>query len=149
MSYFFGGQVLSAPQMRAVLSEAQNHRCCYCGVKMIDMRGDRLCATIDHVIPKSLGGSDDWENLVAACDLCNVTRGITDAFYFFHARDELSRLHDAFMIQRVNRSMTAYDRAGNIIARFMGSQVPRRLSAIAAPISGATFATIWPKETPA
>lgn len=31
--------------------------------------------TIDHVLPKSRGGKDTWENLVTACDDCNVTKG--------------------------------------------------------------------------
>jgi 5-methylcytosine-specific restriction endonuclease McrA len=31
--------------------------------------------TIDHVIPKSLGGKDTWENLVCACMRCNSKKG--------------------------------------------------------------------------
>lgn len=36
--------------------------CVYCG---------RRAQTIDHVLPKSRGGSDHWINLVAACHSCN------------------------------------------------------------------------------
>ena len=43
------------------------HRCQYCGSK------DKL--TIDHVYPKSKGGPDTWENLVAACVPCNNRKG--------------------------------------------------------------------------
>lgn len=42
-------------------------RCQYCGSR------DRL--TIDHVFPKSRGGKDTWENLVAACVPCNNRKG--------------------------------------------------------------------------
>ncbi len=42
-------------------------RCQYCG------SGRDL--TIDHVIPKSRGGSDSWDNLVAACNKCNNRKG--------------------------------------------------------------------------
>ncbi|NNE46814.1 MAG: HNH endonuclease [Rhodothermales bacterium] len=42
-------------------------RCQYCGSR------DKL--TIDHVIPKSRGGRDIWENLVAACVPCNNRKG--------------------------------------------------------------------------
>jgi len=42
-------------------------QCQYCGCR------DRL--TIDHVRPKSRGGRDTWENLVAACVPCNNTKG--------------------------------------------------------------------------
>ncbi len=44
------------------------HKCAYCG------RGD-LTLTIDHVTPKARGGSDTWENLVAACVKCNNKKG--------------------------------------------------------------------------
>ncbi|NUS74276.1 MAG: HNH endonuclease [Corynebacteriales bacterium] len=37
-------------------------RCAYCGA---------AATTIDHVIPRSRGGSHAWENVVAACTKCN------------------------------------------------------------------------------
>lgn len=30
--------------------------------------------TIDHVLPKSLGGKNSWENLVTACKTCNSSK---------------------------------------------------------------------------
>lgn len=45
-----------------------NYRCQYCGARAPDL-------TIDHVIPKSRGGGDEWENLVAACIRCNNRKG--------------------------------------------------------------------------
>jgi len=45
-----------------------NYKCQYCG------RSD-LPLTIDHVVPKSRGGQDLWENLVAACIKCNNKKG--------------------------------------------------------------------------
>lgn len=42
-------------------------RCQYCGTS------ENL--TIDHVIPKSKGGKDTWENLVTACTVCNHRKG--------------------------------------------------------------------------
>ena len=41
------------------------HKCAYCG---------RNANTIDHVQPKSRGGADSWENLVACCLKCNNTK---------------------------------------------------------------------------
>ena len=41
--------------------------CQYCGTKS-DL-------TLDHVMPKSRGGRDSWENLVTACNTCNVKKG--------------------------------------------------------------------------
>jgi 5-methylcytosine-specific restriction endonuclease McrA len=43
------------------------HRCQYCGGH------ERL--TLDHVLPKSRGGLDTWDNLVAACVPCNNKKG--------------------------------------------------------------------------
>jgi len=30
---------------------------------------------MDHVLPKNRGGLDSWENLVAACQVCNRKKG--------------------------------------------------------------------------
>ena len=40
--------------------------CQYCGDRFTEKD-----LTIDHIIPKSKGGSTDWENVVAACGHCN------------------------------------------------------------------------------
>ncbi|MFM7189257.1 MAG: HNH endonuclease, partial [Microcystaceae cyanobacterium] len=53
------------PLTRRNLLERDRHTCQYCNYK-----GEEL--TLDHVIPKSRGGGDTWENLVAACVRCNV-----------------------------------------------------------------------------
>lgn len=45
-----------------------NYTCQYCGKEK-----QRL--TIDHIIPKSRGGTDSWENMVTACVDCNVKKG--------------------------------------------------------------------------
>jgi 5-methylcytosine-specific restriction endonuclease McrA len=44
-----------------------NHRCQFCG--------STSNLTIDHIIPKSKGGEDDWENLTTACIRCNNKKG--------------------------------------------------------------------------
>jgi 5-methylcytosine-specific restriction endonuclease McrA len=44
--------------------------CQYCGVLLGS--GD---LTLDHVIPRSRGGSSTWENLVACCHPCNRRKG--------------------------------------------------------------------------
>jgi 5-methylcytosine-specific restriction endonuclease McrA len=45
-----------------------NFKCQYCGAKAKEL-------TIDHIIPKSKGGDDSWENLVTACKPCNNKKG--------------------------------------------------------------------------
>ncbi len=44
--------------------------CQYCG-----KRFDRSELTLDHVIPRSLGGTTVWENIVCCCSKCNVKKG--------------------------------------------------------------------------
>lgn len=44
------------------------HRCQYCGTMTTPL-------TVDHVIPRSRGGIDAWENLVCACVTCNNKKG--------------------------------------------------------------------------
>ena len=33
------------------------------------------CRSTDHVIPRSRGGLDDWDNITTACLSCNVRKG--------------------------------------------------------------------------
>ena len=44
--------------------------CQYCRLKL-----PSGSLTMDHVIPKSRGGSSTWENLVASCFRCNNVKG--------------------------------------------------------------------------
>ncbi|MFN3649133.1 MAG: HNH endonuclease [Armatimonadota bacterium] len=44
------------------------YQCQYCGVSGRDL-------TIDHVVPRRLGGPSTWENLVACCRRCNSRKG--------------------------------------------------------------------------
>ena len=43
-----------------------DYTCAYCGEC-----GDRQTMTVDHVRPRRQGGRSTWDNLVAACSLCN------------------------------------------------------------------------------
>jgi 5-methylcytosine-specific restriction endonuclease McrA len=45
-----------------------NNRCQYCGTTKPPL-------TIDHIMPRSRGGLDTWENLVCACIKCNTKKG--------------------------------------------------------------------------
>ncbi len=49
-----------------------NHSCRYCGSMAPEAK-----LTVDHVMPKALGGSDDPSNLVAACRDCNYGKAST------------------------------------------------------------------------
>ena len=54
------------PVTRRGVLRRDAHRCAYCG---------KAASTIDHVMPRSRGGKDTWENLVACCLKCNNSKG--------------------------------------------------------------------------
>ncbi|WP_066040883.1 HNH endonuclease [Herbiconiux solani] len=54
------------PVSRRGVLRRDNQRCGYCGAS---------ATTIDHVHPRSRGGKDTWENLVACCLRCNNVKG--------------------------------------------------------------------------
>lgn len=63
------------------LWQEQDGACFFCGRPMPEPLTQRLrhrkrpeSATIDHVLPRALGGSEDWGNEVAACRACNSTK---------------------------------------------------------------------------
>lgn len=56
------------PLTKKNILRRDHYTCQYCGSREGPM-------TIDHVIPKRLGGRDTWENLVCACLKCNNKKG--------------------------------------------------------------------------
>lgn len=62
--------------LRCRLAEAQNWKCCWCGCQTVDEPQKANSATIEHVIPKARGGTDDWDNLAMSCQRCNTKRAI-------------------------------------------------------------------------
>ena len=46
------------------------YKCLYCGAK-----APRVVLELEHVIPKSKGGPNTWDNLVASCHGCNQKKG--------------------------------------------------------------------------
>ena len=47
-----------------------HHTCQYCG-----RSASPTDLTLDHVLPRSRGGTSAWENLVACCRPCNTRKG--------------------------------------------------------------------------
>lgn len=55
------------PVNRREVLRRDSHTCQYCG--------STRNLTIDHIMPRSRGGSHTWDNVVAACDRCNSRKG--------------------------------------------------------------------------
>jgi len=60
-------RIVSHKPSKAMVYKRDENKCQYCG--------STRHLTIDHVIPKSKGGSEDWTNLVVACSSCNTKKG--------------------------------------------------------------------------
>jgi 5-methylcytosine-specific restriction endonuclease McrA len=54
------------PLNRRAVFTRDHHTCQYCGGR---------AENLDHVVPRSRGGSHTWENVVAACRACNTRKG--------------------------------------------------------------------------
>lgn len=58
------------PSTRAAVMLRDAYTCQYCGESP-----GRQFLTVDHVIPRSRGGTHEWENLATACTRCNQKKG--------------------------------------------------------------------------
>jgi 5-methylcytosine-specific restriction endonuclease McrA len=54
------------PLTRRGVLRRDGNRCAYCA---------GAATTVDHITPRSRGGADTWENLVACCLRCNNAKG--------------------------------------------------------------------------
>lgn len=64
----------------------QKNRCAYCNIRIgISASDIDRQATIDHVVARSKGGVDEFENVMAVCDPCNAAKSnLTVAEYLIH-----------------------------------------------------------------
>ena len=69
---------LAGWEVRAYLLEKWNRRCAYCGAT-------NRALEVEHIVPKSRGGSDRISNLALACHACNQAKGNLTAAEFGHA----------------------------------------------------------------
>ena len=55
------------PSRKSIFTR-DGYQCAYCGATHLPL-------TLDHVIPRTRGGSNDWDNLVCCCTKCNNAKG--------------------------------------------------------------------------
>jgi len=66
-------EMIRRPRPRVKLTKREilrrdNYTCQYCGQHSPNL-------TIDHIVPRHLGGEDTWQNLITACKSCNHRKG--------------------------------------------------------------------------
>jgi 5-methylcytosine-specific restriction endonuclease McrA len=62
-----------SPVTRLAIYLRDDCRCIYCGHAIT-----KKTASLDHVVPRSLGGATNPSNLITACFCCNKNRGVKD-----------------------------------------------------------------------
>ncbi len=70
---------LAGYEVREYLLEKFNRTCAYCGAKNVPLQ-------IEHIVPKSRGGSNRISNLAIACVRCNLAKGTKTAEEFGHPK---------------------------------------------------------------
>lgn len=68
---------LSSDRKRAILIAAQDGLCAHCKAPMRigEIAPHPLAPTLDHIVPRSLGGNSSLRNMLAKHYYCNHSRG--------------------------------------------------------------------------
>ena len=90
------------PVSRRGVLRRDNNRCGYCAGP---------ATTIDHILPRSRGGKDTWENLVACCLKCNNLKSDrTPAEMNWKLRMRPAPPHGTtWLVRGIERSLPAWD----------------------------------------
>jgi len=75
---------LAGYELRQYLLEKWGHKCAYCGAENVPLE-------IEHLHPKSKGGTNSITNLVIACHKCNEKKGTQDVREFLKRKPEVLR----------------------------------------------------------
>ncbi len=97
-------------------------RCAHCGKPLTEK-----LSTIDHIIPISKGGTNDYNNLAALCDSCNSDKGdeiVAPVAYFKYLEEEhireVKRNHDEYCEDVSWLTTKNYMREDRVEMRYMG-----------------------------
>lgn len=78
------GKMFGYIDKKAYLLERENYCCIYC-----DIHASKVKMQIEHVVPKSKGGTDSINNLVLACESCNQAKGNLDLEVFLKGKPNI------------------------------------------------------------
>lgn len=80
------GRMYGYADKKAYLLERENRCCIYCGI-----HASKAKMEIEHVIPKSKGGTDSLNNLVLSCNACNQAKGNQDVQTYLKGKPSVLR----------------------------------------------------------
>ena len=72
---------MTKTETRQAVLTRDNCRCRACGFS------DSLTMEVDHIVPRSLGGSNNLDNLQALCSFCNNTKANIDMVEYLPIRE--------------------------------------------------------------
>lgn len=82
-----------------------NFTCAYCGVSALDT--DAIL-TLDHIVPRELGGTNAHSNLVACCKSCNSSKRHTPTARFLDKLEKTKGIDKEAVARRIrNRTRRA------------------------------------------
>jgi len=83
-------------ELREYLLEKWGRQCCYCGKKDAPLQ-------VEHIHPRSRGGSNRVGNLTLACQPCNEAKGSRDVREFLNGKPQLLK----WVLSTMSRSLSA------------------------------------------
>lgn len=104
---------IRVPDKRISLSKSNilhrdNYKCQYCG--------SEFDLTIDHIIPKSMGGKHEWTNVVTACIKCNLkksNKSLEQSGLSLLREPEIPKFGNKFTIMKKIKSKNHNDKIWN------------------------------------
>ena len=94
-------------RLRYEILRRDNHACRYCGAAAPDVK-----LTVDHVVPITLGGSDEPRNLVTACVDCNAGKSASSP--------------DAALVEELDRRALTWASAMQRVSEYRAQQIEDR-----------------------
>lgn len=113
-------------RLRFEVLRRDNHTCRYCGGTAPD-----VVLTVDHVVPKTLGGADEPSNLVAACKDCNAGKSSSppNAATVQTVSDDAARwaaaIRQAAEENQLHDNTEVYAAVVDALASFRRNQIPK------------------------
>lgn len=100
------------PDKRLALYIRDGFSCAYCGRNLKD--AEPADVTLDHLLPRCHGGSNDATNLITACRSCNSSRQDTPWIDYATggARDRIEQLRHTPLNRKLAKAILE-DRAGD------------------------------------
>ncbi len=90
-----------------------DYSCQYCGKHRSDLRG-RQFLTRDHILPRSRGGLNAWDNVVTSCSPCNNRKGdrlpAEAGLMLRRTPKEPNYVHLVWVVRRVSSAQAKYIR---------------------------------------